>query len=81
MAFLTEAFRDRIVPFASACAEYYAEIRANREAVGRPITVTDALIAATVRARGAILATRNSADFQGIGIDVVDPWTLSGSGK
>lgn len=78
VAFLSEAFLDRIVPFDSACATHYGEIRASREAAGRPITVEDALIAATVRARGAVLATRNLADFEGTGITVVNPWAPAG---
>lgn len=76
MGFLNEAFPDRIVPFDSACAAIYSEIRASREAVGRPITIEDAMIAATVRARGATLATRNLTDFEGTGIEAVNPWNL-----
>ena len=34
----------------------------------------DAQIAAIARSRGAALATRNVADFQGCGIAIVDPW-------
>ena len=74
-AFLTEAFPDRIIPFDSACAAYYGEIRASREAAGRPITVEDAMIAGTVRAREATLATRNLVDFAGTGIEMVNPWS------
>lgn len=77
VAYLTQAFSDRIMPFDSACAACYGEIRAGREAAGRPITIEDAMIAATVRARDATLATRNSADFEGIGIEVVNPWTTA----
>ncbi|HEY1301117.1 MAG TPA: type II toxin-antitoxin system VapC family toxin [Stellaceae bacterium] len=74
VSFLDEAFRDRIVPFDSACAAFYGEIRALREAAGRPITIEDAMIAATARAHGAALATRNLADFEGTGIEAVNPW-------
>jgi toxin FitB len=35
----------------------------------------DAQIAATCRSHGAILATRNVADFTNTGITIVDPWT------
>lgn len=73
-AFLSDAFSDRILPFDTACAAHYGEIRAAREAAGRPITVEDAMIAATVRAHGAVLATRNLADFEGTRITVVNPW-------
>ena len=42
---------------------------------GRPIAEADCQIAAIARARGMALATRNSRDFAGTGIDVLDPWT------
>jgi len=77
LAFLSEAFPDRIVPFDSVCPACYGEIRASREAAGRSITVEDAMIAATARARGAVLATRNLADFEGPEIEVVNPWAPS----
>jgi hypothetical protein len=34
----------------------------------------DALIAATALANGATLATRNTADFENCGVQLVDPW-------
>lgn len=73
-AFLLKAFPARILPFDTGCAALYGEIRASREAAGRPITVEDAMIAATARAYGAILATRNLADFDGVSIQVINPW-------
>ena len=73
--FFEEAFRDQVLPFDSACASLYGDIRHERELMGRPIGVQDAMIAATVRAYGAsALATRNTRDFEGCGIDLVDPW-------
>jgi predicted nucleic acid-binding protein len=33
------------------------------------------MIAALARSRGATLATRNVKDFEGCGIDAVNPWT------
>ncbi len=38
------------------------------------MTTADAVIAATTLALGAGLATRNVADFEGIGIDLINPW-------
>jgi toxin FitB len=52
-----------------------AEIQYGREAADKPITVEDAMIAATVRAHGAVLATRHLADFEDTGIQAVNPWT------
>ena len=73
-AFLIEAFPNRILPFDTGCAALYGEIRAACEATGRPVTVEDAMIAATARAHAAVLATRNLADFDGAGIQVINPW-------
>jgi predicted nucleic acid-binding protein len=72
--FLTDGFEERILPFDAVCAALYGAIRAEREARGGPIEVEDAMIAATARAHGAAVATRNVADFEGCGIDVINPW-------
>jgi len=44
-------------------------------AYSRTSPVADALLAATARFHGLVLATRNRRDFQGLGIQVFDPWT------
>lgn len=41
---------------------------------GRPISQFDCQIAAIAHSRGAMLATRNVADFEGCGVELVDPW-------
>jgi predicted nucleic acid-binding protein len=73
-AFLAAGLRARILPFDSACAALYGKIRADREAAGKPITVEDGMIAATARAYGAMVVTRNLADFRDCGIDIVSLW-------
>ncbi|ETA03666.1 hypothetical protein ThrDRAFT_00725 [Frankia casuarinae] len=45
-----------------------------REQAGTPISGFDAQIAAICRARNAVLATRNTSDFTGLGLELVDPW-------
>jgi toxin FitB len=70
-----ELFAGRILPFDSAAAAAYAEIVATRRQIGRPINDFDAQIAAVARSRNMALATRDSADFEGIGLQVIDPWT------
>ena len=72
--FLASGFRGQILPFDSACAALYGEIRASREAAGQPIAVEDCMIAATARAHGAVLAARNVADFEASGVNIVSPW-------
>lgn len=68
-------FAERILPFDSAAARAYAAIAADRRGVGRPIGDADCQIAAISRSRGASLVTRNVRDFEGTGVDVLDPWT------
>jgi predicted nucleic acid-binding protein len=69
-----DLFRDRVLPFDSAAASAYADIGANRRRAGRPIGAFDAAIAAIARSRSLPLATRNLSDFEGCGLDVIDPW-------
>lgn len=73
---LDEDFRDRILPFDRPAARAYATIAAERRAAGRPISQFDCQIAAIARARGARVATRNTSDYEGCGIDLIDPWTF-----
>ena len=65
----------RVLPFDSAAAHAYAVITAERQRLGRPIDQPDAQIASIARSRGAAVATRNVADFEHCGIQVIDPWT------
>jgi predicted nucleic acid-binding protein len=41
------------------------------------MSTLDAQIAAVCQVHGARLATRNTKDFEGLGLDVVDPWTAT----
>jgi hypothetical protein len=72
--FLT-LFADRILDFDQAAARVYGTILRTRKTIGRPIDEMDALIAATALANGATLATRNIADFQNCGIQLLNPWS------
>lgn len=71
---LGDELRDRILPFDEHCASRYADIVCGRETLGRPIGVADAQIAAICRTAEATLATRNTADFSGTGIELINPW-------
>ncbi len=64
----------RIIPFDERAAEAFSRIAARRRSRGRPISELDAQIAAIVSVHDATLATRNTADFQGCGIRVLNPW-------
>ena len=67
-------FEDQVLPVDAAAALHYAEIASKRERSGKPISGFDALIAAICRSRSAALATRNVSDFEGAGIEIIDPW-------
>ena len=73
-AMIEQDFAGRILPFDSLAARSYAEIAATRRTAGKPIMDADCQIAAIVRACGASIATRNVSDFEGCGIDVINPW-------
>lgn len=47
---------------------------AEREKADRPIATAVAQIAAICATREATPATRNTGDFEGTGIDLVNPW-------
>lgn len=69
-------YRGRILAFDATAARHYAEIMAHRFAIGRPVAVIDAQIAAVARANGMRLVTRNVRDFEATGVDLVDPFAL-----
>jgi predicted nucleic acid-binding protein len=71
---LNEDFRGRILPFDRAAAHAYATIAAKRRAAGRPISQFDCQIAAIALAHRFAVATRNTEDFKGCDVEVINPW-------
>ena len=65
-------FSVRILPFRSTTAVLCAAIRLPDRRTGR-----DAMIAATAREHGYTLATRSTADFDGCGVQLLNPWLTS----
>jgi toxin FitB len=78
-ATFAEDFAGRILPFDEEAARAFPSIAASRREQGRPIAELDAQIAAIARSRDAILATRNTADLEGCGVRLVNPWQSSES--
>lgn len=70
----------RIVPIGVAEAAIAGTVMARLRSVGRPMAMADALIAGACLSRRASLATRNTRDFEGLGIDLVDPWGTADEG-
>lgn len=73
-AMLRDAFEDRVLPFDSDAARAYGQIAAMRRSSGRPVSPADCQIAAIAASRRMTVATRNVRDFEGMGIEIVDPW-------
>lgn len=67
-------FGGRVLPFDAEAAECYAGITARRRSIGRPISQFDAQIAALAYSHHASLATRNTRDFEHVGLDLINPW-------
>lgn len=73
-ATFSEDFEGRVLPFDTDAAKTYAEIAAGRRSAGRPIADEDCQIAAIARAAGAVIVTRNTRDFEGCGVEQINPW-------
>lgn len=72
-----EDFEGRLLPFDEHAAREYAKIASELRLGGRTISFADAQIAAIARAHGATLATRDTDDFEGCGVRLVNPWQQS----
>ena len=66
--------RPIILEVNSAVARASGELRAERESRGRRVAQADMLIAATALIHGLTLATRNTRDFDGCGVLLVNPF-------
>lgn len=73
-AMFAEDFRGHILLFDEAAARSFSVIAAERRRHGKPIAALDAQIAAIAHAHAAVLATRNTADFEGCGLQLINPW-------
>ncbi len=72
--FVSEIIGHRVEPFDGAAAEAFGAMMAARHCSGQSLDVSDLLIAATALTRGHIVATRNTADFEGSGATLINPF-------
>ena len=73
-AMFTDDFDGRILPFDTKAAAAYAEAFVARRKAGRPSGAVDLMLAAIARVHGASVVTRNLADFEGVGVAIINPW-------
>jgi predicted nucleic acid-binding protein len=76
-AMFEQDFAGRLLPFDAAAARVYATIVVSRRAKGRPISQSDAQIAAIAMHRGCAVVTRNVDDFTDCHVTVIDPWQVN----
>jgi predicted nucleic acid-binding protein len=72
---LFASYADRVLAYDEQSALTYASLLESRRTSGRPLSVEDGMIAAICRVGGHALATRNTKDFEDLGVILVNPWT------
>ncbi len=65
-------YGDRVLAIDSAVADIWGRMNALRS-----LPTTDSLLAATAKAYGLILVTRNEADVVGLGVEVMNPFSAA----
>ncbi len=72
-AFVSE-YADRVLPLGRPEAARAAALRARAHRAGRVLNMGDAFIAGTAVAHELAIATKNVRVFDGLDIEVVNPW-------
>ena len=70
-------FSGRILAVDRQVAEIAASMRAQVHGDGGRLKIADALIAGTAMANDMTVVTRNVRDFDGLGVEIVNPWVAS----
>jgi len=73
---LPQRFEQRVLHVDEPIALAWGDLMALAKHRGRGLSSMDGLIAATATAKQLTLATRNTKDFEGFGIDLFDPWSM-----
>jgi predicted nucleic acid-binding protein len=71
LSLILEDYKHRIIPVDLEIAETWARL-----GIPDPLAAVDALLAATAKARGLVLVTRNIADIARTGVPFLNPWDL-----
>lgn len=71
---LPQRFENRIIPVEESVALAWGDLMALAKRSGSGLASMDGLIAATAVAHQLTLATRNTKDFEGFEVDIINPW-------
>ncbi|MCD2178802.1 type II toxin-antitoxin system VapC family toxin [Rhizobium sp. C1] len=71
---LPQRFTGRLLHIDQRVALAWGDLMANAKRAGRGLSVMDGLLAATAVAHDLTLATRNTKDFAGLEVRLIDPW-------
>lgn len=67
-------YQDRIILVGQDEAHEAAQLRARAQKSGQTIPLGDALIAGVASNHRLVVVTRNVSDFQGLGVEILNPW-------
>lgn len=73
--FMAAVFGGRVLPFDEEAARLYGALASKREQAGRHADAVDLMIASIACQHKASIATRNTGDFEGCGVVLVNPWS------
>ena len=69
--------RERSYSYDEQAARALPTIMAARRRIGHEVSKpVDAMIAAVAASRGMAVATRNTSDFTGMGVELINPWDV-----
>lgn len=71
---LETAYAGSILPFDERASRAFGKLAASLKNAGRNCGDIDVQIAAQATANGMALATRNVKDFEGLGVELINPW-------
>jgi toxin FitB len=67
-------FEGRIIAIGAVVADACGRFIARSQRMGRTLEVVDGLVAATAEIHRMTLVTRNTKDFERLGIELLNPW-------